>query len=78
MTEHPFTNNPSEVGSKMCRYFELCDDSSVGIWKLLFRQSGCLGPDMSEEGESDGNETEMRNYFTLSDDGLCFFHLSQS
>lgn len=58
------------TGPKMCRYFELCDDSSVGIWKLLFRQSGCLGPDISEEDEyEEGCEPEPRSYFTLSDDG---------
>ena len=58
----------------MCRYFELCDDSSVGIWKLLFRQSGCLGPDISEEDEyEEGCEPEPRSYFTLSDDGKLMF-----
>lgn len=55
-----------QSGSHLCRYFELCDDSSVNIWKLLFRQCGCLGPDTAEDEDSD---SELRNTFVISDDG---------
>ncbi|XP_063678259.1 uncharacterized protein LOC134814146 [Bolinopsis microptera] len=59
--------NRLQSGSHLCRYFELCDDSSVNIWKLLFRQCGCLGPDTAED---DGSDLEPRNTFVISDDGL--------
>ena len=62
--------NRLQTGSHLCRYFELCDDSSVNIWKLLFRQCGCLGPDTAEE---EGNDLEPRNTFVISDDGSFIF-----
>ena len=61
------------MGGGNRRYFELCDDSSVSIWKLLFRQSACLGPDSMECGEESTHSLDSKHTFSLVDEGkfLC-------
>lgn len=41
----------------------------------MFRQCGCLGPDMTNDDEDEVEETELdpRNAFNVSDDGIILF-----